>query len=119
MHPPIFVRDAAAGVVVVVVQIGRQDDRCDWWLSFGASHASSVAGLSSVTPCVLNRPPHQQPPGEVKERQAACLGLRSHDDDDLVDPLGLAALVAAPCVHLLLHCAALARLRWLNADAFQ
>ena len=75
MNPAIIVRDAAAGVLVVVVEVRRQDHRLGlrWWL--GASHAYSVAGMSSVTPSVRDRSLHQQPPGDVEERQAASLGL--------------------------------------------
>jgi integral membrane sensor domain MASE1 len=48
MNPPIVVRDAAASVLLVVIEVGRQDHRLwlRWWL--GASHAYSVAGVSTV-----------------------------------------------------------------------
>jgi hypothetical protein len=119
MNPAVIVWDAAASVLLVVVEVRRQDHRLwlRWWL--GASHANSVAGVSSVTPGVGNCPPHEQPPGNVEERQAASLGFLAHDGDDLVDPLWLACFVASPLIHLLLHCAALARWRRLNAKAFQ
>jgi hypothetical protein len=47
MNPPVIVGDAATSVLLVVVQIGRQDHRLGlrWWL--GASHATRVAGVSS------------------------------------------------------------------------
>jgi len=68
MNPAVVVGDAAACVFLVVVEVWRQDHRLGlrWWL--GASHATRLAGLSSVTPGVLDRPPHQQPPGNVEER---------------------------------------------------
>jgi hypothetical protein len=117
VNPAVVVWDAAAALVVVLVKLGRQDDRFGWWRGFGASHANRVAALSSVTAGVLDSPFYEQPPGEVEERQAASLGLGPQHGDDLVDPLGLAALVASPGVHLLLFCSALARWGWLNADA--
>jgi hypothetical protein len=119
MNPAVIVWDTAASVLLVVVEVGRQDHRFGWWLWPGASHADSVAGVSSDPACVADRTSHEQPPGEVEERQAASLGLGSHHSDDLVDPLGLAALVAAPGVHLCCLCAARARWRRLDADAFQ
>jgi hypothetical protein len=63
VNPAVVVRDAATRVLFVVVQIGRQDHRFGWWLGFGASHADSVAGVSSVPPGVGNSTPHQQSPG--------------------------------------------------------
>jgi len=75
MNPPVIVRDATAGkLVIVLVQVWRQDHRLGLlrlWLS--ASHATMVAGVSSVPPCVPYRPSHEQPPGKVEERQAASL----------------------------------------------
>jgi len=98
MNPAVIVWDAAAGVLFVVVQVGRQDHRFGWWLGFGASHADSVAGVSSVTPGVRNRSLDQQPPGDVEERQAASLGLLAEPAHDRVD-VGLTPLDAL-AVHL-------------------
>jgi hypothetical protein len=120
VNPPVIVRDATAGeLVIVLVKVWRQDHRFGWWLLLGASHALRMAGVSSVSPCVLDRPLHQHPPCNVEERQSACLGLGPHDGYHLVDPLWLLALVAAPLVHLLRHSAALARWCWVDAKAFQ
>jgi hypothetical protein len=74
VDPAILIRDAAAAAILVIVELGRQDYRVGWWRGFGASHPPSVAGASSVSPCVADRPPHEQPPGDVNERQAACRG---------------------------------------------
>jgi len=99
MNPPVVIRDAAASVLFVLVQIGRQDHRLGRWLCFGASHADSVAEVSSVTPGVGNRPPDEQPPGNVEERQAASGGLLAEPADDGVD-VCLAPLDASP-IHLI------------------
>jgi len=40
-----------------------------------------LAGLSSVTPSVSDRPPHQHPACHVEERQAASLGLLAEPAD--------------------------------------
>jgi hypothetical protein len=98
MNPAVIVGDAAASVLLVVVKVRRQDHRLwlRWWL--GASHAHSVAGLSSVTPSVTDRPLHQQPPGKVEEWQAAGLGLLAEPADDRVE-IRLAPLDAL-AVHL-------------------
>jgi len=85
VYPAVVVWDAATSVVVVVVQLWRQDHRFGWWLGFGASHATRVAGVSSVTPSVGNGTPHYQPSGNVKERQAASLGLLAEPAHDGVD----------------------------------
>jgi hypothetical protein len=55
-------------VLVVVVEVGRQDHRLGLRLWLGASHANRVAALSSVPPCVGDCPPHEQSPGDVEER---------------------------------------------------
>jgi hypothetical protein len=72
MNPAVVVWDAAASVLLVVVQIGRQDHRLGLWLGSLASHANRVARLSSDPPGVGNRPPgvgnrppDEQPPGNV------------------------------------------------------
>jgi hypothetical protein len=119
VNPPVIVWDAATTVLVVVVELGRQDHRLGLRLWLGASHATRVAALSSVPPGVGNRPPHKQPPSNVEERQAASGGLLAHDLHHLVNAFRLACFVAAPQVHLLLLCAALARWCWLNADTLQ
>jgi hypothetical protein len=119
MNPTVVVGDSATSVLFVVVQIGRQDHRFGWWLGFGASHANSVAGLSSVPPGVGNSPPNEHPASHVNERQAASLGLGSHHGDDLVDTLWSRALVRSPGVHLCSLGTAGARWRRLNADPFQ
>jgi hypothetical protein len=119
VNPPVIVRDAAANVLVVVVKLWRQNHRLGLRLWLSASHATSVAGVSSVSPCVRNCPPHEQPARHVDERQAASRGFLPHDGYHFVDPLWLAGLVAAPLIHLLLLRAALARWCWLNADPFQ
>jgi hypothetical protein len=75
--------------------------------------------VSSVTPCVGDRTPHQQSPDKIKERQAASLGLGLHHGDDLVNAFRSLALVWPPLVHLLCLGSALARWRRLNAKAFQ
>jgi hypothetical protein len=87
VNPPVLVWDAAASVLVVVVQLGRQDDRLELWLGFGASHATRVAGLSSVPPGVGNRPPNEHPASDVEKWQAACLRLLAKPTDDGVDIL--------------------------------
>jgi len=48
MNPAVVVWDAAASVLLVVIEVRRQDHCLGlrWWL--GASHAYSVAGLSTV-----------------------------------------------------------------------
>jgi hypothetical protein len=48
MNPAVIVRDAAASVLLVVVEVGRQDHRLGLRLWLGASHATRVAALSSV-----------------------------------------------------------------------
>jgi hypothetical protein len=63
-----------------------------WW--------SLGIGGRFLSPGVGDRPSHEQPSGNVKERQAACLRLFPHHADNFFDPLRLAALVAAPGVHL-------------------
>jgi hypothetical protein len=68
MNPAVIVWDAAASVLLVVVQIGRQDHRLGRLLWLSASHADSVAGVSSIPPGVGNRPPDKNPPGDVEER---------------------------------------------------
>ena len=75
--------------------------------------------MSSVSPCVGNGPPHQQPTCHVEERQAASLGLGSHDGDDLVNTLWSLALVWPPLILLLLLGSALTRCELLDAEAFQ
>jgi len=82
-----------------------------WW--------SLGIGGRFLSPGVTDRPLHEQPSGEVKERQATSFGLCSHHRDHLVDPLRLAALVAAPGVHLCGLGAAGACRRRLDAEAFQ
>jgi hypothetical protein len=99
MNPPVIVGDAATRVLLVVVEVRRQDHRFGWlrwWLV--ASHADSVAGVSSVPAGVADRPPNEQPPGHVKKRQAASLGLLSEPANDGVD-IGLAPLDAL-AIHL-------------------
>jgi hypothetical protein len=119
VNPPVVVGDAASRVLLVVVEVWRQDHRLGlrWWL--GASHANRLAGLSSVTPSVLDCPPNEQPPGNVEERQAASLCFRSHDSNYLCDPFWLLALVWPPCVHFCRLCAAGTGRRWLNAKTLQ
>ncbi|NBW23592.1 MAG: hypothetical protein EBR82_88180, partial [Caulobacteraceae bacterium] len=68
---------------------------------------------------VVDRTLHEEPSGEVKEREAACLRLFSHHADHFLDPLGLAALVATPSVHLSGLGAAGAGWRRLDAKPFQ
>jgi hypothetical protein len=119
VNPPVIIWDATATVLVVVVELRRQDHRLGLWLGSLASHATSVAGLSSVTPGVLDRPPHEHPARHVEERQAASRGLGPHDGNHLGNAFRSLALVAAPLVHLLLLGAALARWRWVDADPFQ
>jgi hypothetical protein len=63
------------------------------------------------------RPSDEQPSGEVKERQAACLGLFTHHRDNLFDPIRPAGLVATPGVHLGRLGTACAGGRWLNAKS--
>jgi hypothetical protein len=91
VNPPVLIWDAAASVLVVVVEVWRQDHRL--WLRLGslASHATSVAGLSSVSPGVLHGPPHKHPPSHVEERQAASLSLLAEPANDGVN-VGLAPL---------------------------
>jgi hypothetical protein len=99
MNPAVIVWNATAGTLfVVLVKLWRQDHRFGWWLGFGASHALRMAGLSSVTPSVGNSPPHEQPPGDVEERQAASLGLFAEPAHDGVE-IGFAPLDAL-AVHL-------------------
>jgi hypothetical protein len=40
VDPAILIRDAAAAAILVIVELGRQDDRLGWWRGFGASHAT-------------------------------------------------------------------------------
>jgi hypothetical protein len=68
---------------------------------------------------VGNRPSHEEPSGNVKERQAACLGLFSHHADNLFNPLLPAAFVAAPGVHLGGLGSARAGGRGLDAESLQ
>jgi len=82
MNPAVVVWDAAASVLLVVIEVWRQDHRLGLRLWLGASHANSVAGLSSDPSGVGNRPPHEQPPGKVEERQAASRGLLAEPADD-------------------------------------
>ena len=120
VNPPVLIWDAATTALVVVVQVGRQDHRLGLLrLCFGASHATRVAAVSSVTPGGLYRPTHQHPARQVEERQAASRRFLTHDLDHLVDPLRSLALVWPPCVHLLRHSAALARWRRVDAEPFQ
>jgi len=71
VNPPVIVWDSSASLLVFVIQIRRQD-HCLWLrLCFGASHAASVAALSSVTPGVGYGTPHEQPASNVEEGQAA------------------------------------------------
>jgi hypothetical protein len=109
MNPAVIVRDAAASVLLVIIEVRRQDHRLRlrWW--FSASHAYSVAGVSSVPPGVADRPPHEQPTGQIEERQPASLGFRSHYSDNLVNAFRSLALIWPPLIHLLLRFAALAR----------
>lgn len=93
MNPTVAVRDATAGeLVVVLVKLGRQDHRLGLWLWLRASHPSRVAGVSSVSPGVGNRPPHQHPARQVKERQAASRRLlaqpANRDGNVLFSPIG-------------------------------
>jgi len=67
----------------------------------------------------VNRTLHEEPSGDVNKRQAACLGLFSHHADNLFNPFWLAALVAAPGVHLGRLGSALASRRWLNAATLE
>jgi len=71
------------------------------------------------SPGVGNRPSHKQPARHVEKRQPASCGLGPHDGNDLFNPLRLAALVAAPLIHLLCLGAALAGWRWLDPKPFQ
>jgi hypothetical protein len=125
--PAVIVGDDTAAFFVIVVELRGQDDGVrlgfrllPWpWHGRRSCDAYSVTGASSETAGVGYRSSHEEPPGGVEERQAACLCLRTHDSDDLVDALGLAALVAAPGVHLCRLGAAGARRRRLDAKAFQ
>jgi hypothetical protein len=119
VNPPVVVWDAAAGQLFLVVEVRRQDYCLGLRLWFAASHAASVAGVSSVTPGVSDRTSHEQPPGKIKKRQATCLRFCSHDGNHLGDTLGLLALVWPPCVHLCGLGAAGAGWRWLNAETLQ
>jgi hypothetical protein len=82
-----------------------------WW--------SLGIGGRFLSPGVTDRPLHEQPSGQVKERQATSFGLCSHHRDHLVDPLGLAALFAPPSVHLRRLGSASTRWRRLNAKSLQ
>ena len=48
----------------------------------------------------MDRTSHKHPADRVKEWQAPGLGILSHDGHDLLDPLGLAAFIRPPGVHL-------------------
>jgi hypothetical protein len=126
VYPAVVVRNHAASLgIVVVIQIRRKNDSLwlgllPWpWHGRRSCDAYSVTGASSTTAGVGYRSPHEEPPGGVEERQAASLGLCSHDRHDLVDALGLAALVASPGVHLCRLGAAGARRRRLDAKPLQ
>jgi hypothetical protein len=119
VNPPVIIWDATATVLVIVVELRRQDHRLGLWLGSLASHATSVAGLSSVPACVADSPPHEHPARHVEERQAASLGFLAHDLHHLVNAFWLAALVWPPCVHLRCLGAAGTGWRWLNAESLQ
>jgi len=40
VDPAVVIWNAAAAAILVIVELGRQDDRLGWWLGFGASHAT-------------------------------------------------------------------------------
>jgi hypothetical protein len=84
VNPPVLIWDATASKLFLVVEVRRQDDCLGLRLCFAASHAASVAGVSSVTPGVLDRTSHEQTPREVEERQAAIGSRLAEIADALV-----------------------------------
>jgi hypothetical protein len=119
VYPPVIIWDATASKLFLVVEVRRQYYCLGLRLCFAASHAASVAGVSSVTPGVANGTADEKATGNVKERQAASLGLRSHDGNYLCDTLWLLALVWPPLIHFRSLCAAGAGRRWRDAEPLQ
>jgi hypothetical protein len=102
VYPPVVIWNAAASLVVVLfLEVGRQD-HCLWLrLCFGASHAASVAGLSSRrSASIADSPADQQPCGKLNEWQATLAGILTHGLKHFCDTLWLLALIWPPLIHL-------------------
>jgi hypothetical protein len=65
VYPPILIGDAAARLVVFIIEIRRQDHCLCLRLWLAASHAASVAGVSSATPGVADGTEDEQATSSV------------------------------------------------------